>query len=175
MENLRSLVLNGAYEPLQFTAARRALILVLLGKAEALESDGFYARTPTTTFRLPTVIKLHRYVRRPVKFGVAFSKKNVFKRDGHTCQYCGARGKDLTIDHVVPKSQGGASQWGNVVTACRTCNLQKGSKTLRECGLSLKRKPGKPKFLIFANVPDNPPKSHVESWAKYLPKMRALL
>lgn len=173
MNNLRSLVLNRSYEPLQFTAAKRALVLVLLGKAEALESDGFYARTPTTSFRLPTVIRLRRYIRRPVKVGVAFSKKNVFRRDGYTCQYCGTRGKDLTIDHVAPRSRGGESVWNNVVTACRECNLRKGSKTLEESGLKLKRKPVKPKFLIFANIPDNPPKSHVESWAKYMPNMNA--
>ncbi|MGK7345749.1 MAG: HNH endonuclease [Candidatus Nitrospinota bacterium M3_3B_026] len=172
MENLRTLVLNGSYEPLQFTAARRALVLVLLGKAEALESDGFCARTPTTVFRLPTVIKLNRYVRRPVKAGVAFSKKNVLKRDGHVCQYCGERGGDLTIDHVIPRSMGGASTWENVVTACRGCNLRKGNKTIAESGLRLKRKPVKPKFLIFSSVPENPPRSHLESWSKYLPGAR---
>ncbi len=78
MNSLRALVLNSSYEPLQFTGAKRALVLVLLGKADAIENDGFFARTVTKSFRLPTVIKLNRYIRRPYRLGVNFSKK---KRD----------------------------------------------------------------------------------------------
>ncbi|MBI5815005.1 MAG: HNH endonuclease [Nitrospinae bacterium] len=170
MDDPRTLVLNSAFEPLQFTAGRRALKLVMLGKAEALESDGFYLRTVTATFRLPTVVRLFRYVRRPQRLGVSFSKKNVLRRDSHTCQYCGFTGKDLTIDHVIPRCGGGASTWENVVTACRRCNLRKGNKTLAEAGLELRRKPHKPLFLLHSQMPGHTPKTHLAAWLKYLPK-----
>ncbi len=165
----RTLVLNNTFEPLQFTGARRALVMVILGKAEPLESDGFYARTVTRSYRLPTVIRLHRYIRRPNQFGVPFSKKNVFRRDNFSCQYCGSQEKELTIDHVIPKSLGGTSDWENVVTACRACNLKKGNKSLSLTGLKLNKTPGKPRFLIYPSaIPAHHPKSHEESWAKYL-------
>lgn len=168
MENLKVLVLNSAFEPLQFTAVKRAFVLVMLGKAEAIESDGFFARTVTQTFRLPTVIKLNRYVRRPYMHGVAFSRKNVLRRDGHSCQYCGYSGNDLTVDHVVPKASGGKSDWENVATACKKCNIKKGSKLLKDTNMILKQKPVKPKFIVFTRMPENHPKSHKESWGKYL-------
>lgn len=168
MEHLRTLVLNSTFEPLQFTSARRAFLLSLAGKAEALEYDGFFVRTMSDSFRLPTVIRLRRYVRRPYRSCVSFSKKNVFRRDDHTCQYCGGRHAELTIDHVIPRSQDGVSAWENVVTACRRCNLKKGSRTLTEAGMRLLRPPSKPEYLLFNFAPRNAPPSHLESWAKYM-------
>ncbi len=173
MEYLRSLVLNSTFEPLQFTSSRRALVLSLLGKAEVLESDGFFVRTPTTVFHLPTVIKLHQYIRRPFKSYISFSKKNVLRRDNHTCQYCGRRGVDLTIDHVIPRSQNGESTWDNVVTACRKCNLKKGNRTREEAGMKLIRRPLQPKFLFYSSIPDSTPESHLKSWAKYMPQVKS--
>ncbi|MDH5636975.1 MAG: HNH endonuclease [Nitrospinota bacterium] len=172
MEHLRSLVLNSTYEPLQFTSARRALILFLLGKAEALEFDGFHFRTCSTSYRLPTVIKLRRFINRPYKASVSFSKKNVLRRDGHTCQYCGATGVKMTIDHVIPRSRQGESTWENVVAACRECNLKKGNRPLSMAGMRLLRQPRKPKNLLFTMTPANTPDSHVQSWAKYLTSLR---
>ncbi|MBI4667116.1 MAG: HNH endonuclease [Nitrospinae bacterium] len=172
MENLRALVLNNAYEPLQFTGMRRALVLVIKGKAEAVESDGFFYRTVSETFRLPTVVRLYRYVNRPRRIGVSFSKKNVLRRDGYTCQYCGHTGKDLTIDHVAPRSSGGLTSWENVVAACRKCNLRKGNKSLPDSGMELLRKPAKPSFIVHAHMPENTPKTHLEAWMKYLPKSK---
>jgi len=168
MEHLRSLVLNSTYEPLQFTSARRALILYLLGKAEALEFDGFQFRTCSTSYRLPTVIKLRRYIRRPYSAIVSFSKKNVLRRDGHTCQYCGKTGGEMTIDHVIPRSREGKSTWENVVTACRDCNLEKGDRPLHMAGMRLLRDPQKPKTLINTISTVNAPDSHIKSWSKYL-------
>ena len=173
MNHLKSLVLNSAYEPLQFTNTRRAFVLVLLGKAEAIEQDGFYLRTPTTRYRLPTVIKLNRYVRRPNMRGVSFSKRNVLRRDGHTCQYCGYKGSDLTIDHVVPRSLGGGTDWGNVVAACRRCNLKKGARTPTDARLILKAKPIRPDALMFSAYPGAAPSEHAKTWAKYLPKKKS--
>ena len=169
MEHLRALVLNSTFEPLQFTSARRALVLAMMGKAEALEYDGFHFHTSTTSYRLPVVIKLRRYIRRPFKTTVSFSKKNVFRRDGHSCQYCGDSQGELTIDHIVPRSRDGKSTWENVVTACRPCNLKKGNRTLGEAGMALRRPPRRPKTLVFTFAPANAPESHLKSWAKYLP------
>ena len=175
MHNLRSLVLNSAYEPLTFTTARRALVLVLLGKAEPLESDGFFARTVSASYRLPIVVKLNRYVRKPGRFGVAFSRKNVLRRDNYTCQYCGARGKELTIDHITPRSSGGESVWDNVVTACRTCNLRKGNKSPGSSGLTLRKAPVRPRFLIYPSMTyGSHPASHIKSWTKYLARPASL-
>lgn len=171
MEDIRALVLNSAYEPLQFTASRRALVLILKGKAEAVESDGFFLRAVSATYRLPTVIRLFRYVKRPQRLTAAFSKKNVLRRDAHTCQYCGSKNKDLTMDHVVPRSLGGASSWDNVVAACRRCNLKKGSRTPAEAGLTLLKKPRKPLFLVHSHMPEHTPRTHLEAWLRYIPKL----
>jgi len=171
MEHLRTLVLNSTFEPLQFTSSKRALILSMLGKAEPLEFDGFYIRTPTKSFRLPTVIKLNRFIKRPFRSYVSFSKKNVLRRDNHTCQYCGHRGPELTIDHVIPRSQNGGSTWDNVVTACRKCNLKKGNRTKEESGMKLVSRPRRPKFLFHSSLPDQTPVSHLKSWAKYMPRV----
>ncbi len=172
MDHLRALVLNSTYEPMQFTSARRALVLSMLGKAEIVESDGFYIRTTTKSYRLPTVVRLNRYISPPFKSYISFSKKNVLKRDNYTCQYCGVSKAELTIDHVIPRSLNGVSTWENVVTACRKCNLKKGSRTLAESGLRLVKRPVRPKFLAYASTtPDNAPRSHIESWAKYMPRL----
>jgi 5-methylcytosine-specific restriction endonuclease McrA len=171
MNGLKALVLNSAYEPLQFTTARRAFVLVLLGKAEMIEVDGFFIRSADQSFRLPTVIRLNRYVRRPAA-GLTFSKKNVLRRDRHTCQYCGAPGKELTLDHVLPRSMGGLTRWENVVAACRRCNLIKGARTPQQAGMLLARPPHKPSFLIRSCLPENAPPSHRESWLRYLPSVK---
>ena len=171
MDNLRALVLNSTYEPLQFTSVRRALVLSMLGKAEALEYDGVNYRTATKNFRAPTVIKLRRYIRRPIKTSVSFSKKNVLRRDNHTCQYCGSYGGELTIDHLRPRSKGGKSTWDNVVAACRECNLRKGDRALEEAGMKLMKLPKRPKTLLFTFSTSNVPQTHLQSWAKYLPNL----
>lgn len=160
--------MNSTYEPLQFTSARRAMVLLLMGKAEALEFDGFHFRTCTASYRLPTVIKLRRFINRPYRTQVSFSKKNVLRRDSHTCQYCGGTGREMTIDHVIPRCRQGESTWENVVAACRECNLKKGNRPLNLAGMRLLRPPRKPKNLLFSITPANTPQSHVRSWTKYL-------
>lgn len=162
------LVLNSSYEPLQFCAPRRAIVMVLKGRAQKVEVDGYLVRSPSLTMRLPAVIRLMRYVRRPYRPGVAFSKKNVFKRDQYTCQYCGGGGGTLTLDHVIPRSRGGATDWENVVIACRSCNAKKGDRPLHETSLSLLRPPARPSDLSFARTAQGAPASVQAAWAKYL-------
>lgn len=168
MEHLRVLVLNSTYEPLQFCNAHRAIVMVLKGKAEQVECDGKVFRSPTVTFRLPTVIRLRNFINIPYRGIVSFSKKNVFRRDNHTCQYCGRDEVELTIDHVIPKSRGGNTSWENVVVACQECNLKKGNRTPVEVGIKLLRKPYRPHFLIHNSVYTAAPKSFIESWNKYV-------
>lgn len=169
MKSYRVLVLNQTYEPLHFCNARRAIIMVLKGKAEEVENDGLLLRSPSYTFRLPSVIRLLYYIKRPYMVGATFSKKNVFKRDRFICQYCGHRDGVMTIDHVVPKSRGGRTCWENVVVACKVCNIKKGDRTLREARMHLIRKPKKPSFIFYFNIAQFSTHSFHESWNKYLP------
>lgn len=166
--NWKVLVLNSSFEPLQFCNARRAIVMVLKGRAEKVEVDGYFVRSPSISLRLPTVIRLLRYIKRPYRPGVAFSKKNVFKRDRYTCQYCGAGGGNLTLDHVVPRSRGGATVWENVVVACQRCNAKKGDRPLHETSLSLIRQPYRPGYLLFARNHQGQPDSVQATWSKYL-------
>ena len=170
LNTLKSLVLNYSYEPLQFCSAKRAIIMVLNGRAEFLESDGYIVRSPTTTFKLPAVIRVLNIVKRSRRKGIAFSKKNILRRDNFTCQYCGNNERSLTVDHIIPKSRGGKSNWNNVVVACKPCNLKKGNQAPSEKGMQLHKKPSKPEFQWpFFQVPCGPT-SHLEIWEKYLPK-----
>ena len=170
LDSLKILILNYSYEPLQFCSAKRAIVMVLAGRAEKIECDGYVVRSPSQSFQLPTVIRVLKMVRRNRKKAVAFSKKNILRRDNFTCQYCGEQERPLTVDHILPKSRGGLTSWTNVVVACKPCNLKKGNRTAIEAGMYLNKKPVRPHFQFqpFA-IPSGPP-SHVESWKKYLPQ-----
>lgn len=170
LSSVKSLVLNYSYEPLQFCSAKRAIIMILNGRAEFIESDGYVVRSPTTTFKLPAVIRVLNIVKRNRSKQAAFSKKNILRRDNYTCQYCGTCENPLTIDHVLPKSRGGESKWNNVVVACKDCNLKKGNLTPLEKGMKLSKKPSKAELQWpFFQLPGGPI-SHLEIWKKYLPK-----
>jgi 5-methylcytosine-specific restriction endonuclease McrA len=169
MDPGRVLVLNQTYEPFQVCSARRAVVLLFAGKAERIEDSTRVFRSPSTLFVVPSVIRLQHYVRKPTQPALAFSKKNILKRDGYTCQYCGRNGGErMTIDHVIPRSQGGRTVWENVVSACRVCNLRKGSRSPDEAGMRLLRRPGTPRSLFYFGIlaQSAPPYT---SWRKYLP------
>ena len=169
LNSVKSLVLNYSYEPLQFCSAKRAIIMIFNERAEFIESDGYVIRSPTTTFKLPAVIRVLNIVKRSKRRGISFSKKNILRRDNFTCQYCGVSNYCLTVDHVLPRSRGGKSNWINVVAACKPCNLKKGNQTPSERGMRLLQKPSKPEFYWpFFNIPTGPT-SHLEIWRKYLP------
>src|SRR5438046_1195290 len=121
MDEVAVLVLNHTFEPLHFTNARRAITLLLAGKAESVEGSPRVIRSPSRAFPLPAVIRLAVYIRKPFLDRVAFNKKNILRRDGYTCQYCNRRGERLTVDHVLPRSRGGDTTWTNVVAACLRC------------------------------------------------------
>ncbi len=169
MDDIAVLVLNYSFEPLHFTNARRAVTLLLSGKAESVEESPRLVRSPSVTLRLPAVIRLAFYIRRPFLVRVAFNKKNILRRDNYACQYCGRRGEPLTVDHVVPRSRGGETAWGNVVAACLRCNLHKGNRALDEAGMHLIRQPPEPQFLFSVHLLRHPHAPFfLESWRKYL-------
>src|SRR5215472_4877840 len=121
------LVLNASYEPINVCAARRALVLVLKGVAMTEEENGHFLHSARVAMRLPSVIRLLEYRRIPHQ-SRALSRKNILLRDRNTCQYCATvlPSSELTLDHVIPRSRGGASTWENLVACCHPCNRRKG-------------------------------------------------
>lgn len=136
------LVLNASYEAIRICPARRALTLVHKGAAVVQEVSSYVIRTPQVTVPVPSVIRLVRYRKVPRQKRVA-SRKNIFLRDGYTCQYCVKKlsPPELTIDHVVPKSKGGGNEWENAVACCKPCNSKKGDRTPQEAGMALYKVP----------------------------------
>jgi len=159
------LVLSSSFEPITICSVKKAMILILLTKADMIATqDGKTIRTVSKSYPIPSVIKLSRYIKIPFK-KIELSRKNVIRRDNNRCQYCGSRTAPLTIDHIIPKSRGGEDTWENLVAACTKCNDRKGSRTLEEAGLTLIAKPTKPHHLLFirqsySNVDSN--------WKPYL-------
>jgi 5-methylcytosine-specific restriction endonuclease McrA len=160
----QALVLNATYEPLSVVPTRRAVTLVVREKAELVHGDGRRWSSARTSVEVPSVIRLLHYVKVPYERRVALSRRAVFARDRHTCQYCAAPAENL--DHVVPRARGGSHTWENVVAACRACNARKGDRTPDEAGLSLAAAPRAPRrlgwLLIGLAAPPHP------SWEAYL-------
>lgn len=148
----RVLVLNASYEPLQIISVRRAIVLLLQEKAELVEAAEQKLRACNISLDTPLVIRLVRYIKIPHRLRLPCSRRGVLARDRDTCQYCGIQpGRiHLTIDHVVPRSQGGATLWDNVVTACRECNRKKGGRTPEQANMLLRTKPRQPQYIAFA-------------------------
>ena len=161
------LVLNQNYEPLNICNAKRALILVDGGKAEVLEHGAGGIHTPSRVFPKPSVIRLVYLIKRP-RPRVKLSRREIFHRDHYTCQYCGTKSKELTIDHVVPRHRGGKHTWENLVSACRGCNHRKGGKTLEESRMKLLRLPYEPKnnsyYILYQHL------QSYDSWSKFVPE-----
>jgi 5-methylcytosine-specific restriction endonuclease McrA len=142
------LVLNRDYSALTICSVQRAVILIHLQKAELVESaPGRYVRSPSVKFPYPSIVRLKMYVRVPFR-RIMLSRKNVLRRDGFNCQYCGSRDR-LTVDHVLPKSRGGKDTWENLVAACTSCNNRKGNRTPEEAHMPLRRKPFRPSHVMF--------------------------
>jgi len=135
------LVLNASYEPINVCAARRAIVLVLKGVATTEEVNGHVLHSARVALRVPSVIRLLEYRRIPHQTR-ALSRKNILLRDRNTCQYCGAlmSSGELTLDHVVPRSRGGASTWENLVACCHLCNRRKGNRLPAEASMKLIQK-----------------------------------
>lgn len=148
------LALNSSFEPLTLVPLRRALRLVIDGKAEVVEADGErLVRSARRSFPRPVVIRLTRFIHVPRRFRRQVTNTFLFARDGYTCQYCGRTAgqlrprESLTRDHVVPLSRGGTNAWTNVVTACSGCNTRKAHHLPDEIGMHLAHAPVEPHFV----------------------------
>jgi 5-methylcytosine-specific restriction endonuclease McrA len=146
----RALVLNSSYQPIKLTSWQKAICLWFQGKVEVLEYHSGSARSASNSFRLPSVMRLKRYVSpKRASNRLKFSRENIYLRDNYTCQYCAKPYglKELTLDHVVPASKFGRKDWTNVVTACRTCNHRKANRTPLGAGMPLLNEPHIPSSL----------------------------
>jgi 5-methylcytosine-specific restriction endonuclease McrA len=137
-----ALVLNATYEPLCVVSSRRAVVLVLGGKAVAVEASDDEMHSERISLHVPVVVRLTRFVRVPYRGHVPLTRRAVFARDGGRCVYCAAPA--TSIDHVVPRSRGGEHVWENVVSCCRRCNHAKADRALVELGWRMHPQPRAP-------------------------------
>ena len=164
----RALVLNASFEPLCVVPTRRALMLVIEGKAEQVSSTERAFHSERQAWPEPSIVRLCYYVRVPYQARVALNRRAVFVRDGHRCQYCNAPAEN--IDHVIPRSRGGSHTWENVVAACRPCNTRKRDRMLEESGMKLRRPPVIPRertWILVASGSIRP------DWEPYLGRVAA--
>lgn len=157
-------MLNSTYEPLNVCSSRRALVLLLKEKAEAIEASAGIVHSERQSFSVPHVIRLRNYVSVPRQARTRISRRAIFARDHYRCQYCGSD-KHLTIDHIVPRSKGGDDSWENVVTSCARCNLKKGDRLPQAVNMTLRRAPKAPGPFSFVLMYAN--EMH-DSWKPYL-------
>lgn len=142
------LVLNQDYQAISVCSVERAFILLYLQKAEMLsEVPALALNSINHSFKFPSIIRLFRYINLPYR-RVNLSRYNVFRRDDNKCVYCGSN-QNLTIDHLIPKSQNGKDSWENLVTACQKCNSKKGDLSLEQAGMELSHQPFRPSFVMF--------------------------
>ena len=161
------LVLNATYEPISVVSVRRAVVLLLKEKAELVEAARAELHSVRETLPQPLVIRLVYFVRIPYRISLPVTRRTVLARDHYTCQYCGCQPlrKELTVDHVVPRSRGGRSVWDNVTTACMRCNSRKGNRTPEEASMRLMSVPGRPRYVALAMI-EGMESRHL--WDKYM-------
>ncbi len=178
-----TLVLNRNWQPVHVSTVARTLIMLYSGTVRAIDPDDYQAyewtdwarlrprngerfvQAVSMRLRVPEVVALSEYDALP-NLAVSFSRRNVFKRDRYTCQYCGIQPgeEDLTIDHVIPRAKGGVSSWENCVLACLSCNGRKGSRLPEQTAMKLRRKPVRPTWRpLYAHTT-----IRVESWSKFI-------
>lgn len=137
------LVLNANFEPVNVCDMRRAIGLLLAEKASLVVNGRGEIKTVKANFPRPSVIRLQKMINRP-RPQLKLSRREIFRRDNYTCQYCGKRTSNLTIDHILPRHMGGKHIWTNVVAACPACNHRKGGRLLEESNMSLLHSPAEP-------------------------------
>lgn len=161
------LVLNATYEPLSIISVKRAVVLLLKEKAELIEAAQAKLRSENFSLPRPLVIRLVYFVKIPHRISLPVTRRGILARDHYTCQYCGVMPsrKDLTIDHVLPRSRGGKTTWENVVAACDKCNGRKGSRTPIEANMTLLSLPRRPRYIAIAALANVEAR---EAWGKYM-------
>jgi 5-methylcytosine-specific restriction endonuclease McrA len=166
-----ALVLNADYRPLSYYPLstltwQEAIKAVVMDRVDIVAEYEYVIGSPNHKIRAPSVVVLKDYVKPRTK--VAFTRFNLFLRDEFTCQYCGSH-INLTFDHVVPRAAGGVTSWQNVVAACQSCNLRKGSKTLKQMGMHLRQPAREPSTEMLRNIGRKFPPNHLhESWLDFL-------
>ena len=166
-----ALVLNADYRPLSYYPLslwpwQDVGKAVFLDRVDVIAEYDHYVRSPSFEMRLPSVIALREFVRQDRV--PAFTRFNVFLRDGFQCVYCGAT-ENLTFDHVIPRSKGGRTTWNNIVAACSPCNLKKGGRMPSECNMHPRRKPDRPSNYYLQEMGRKFPPHHLhETWMDYL-------
>ena len=163
MKNL-TLVLNADDTPLNIVSDVKAFKLIYKGKAMIVAHDD--ARpflSERETFKRPTIIRLVSYIYVPYRKHMPLTRQNVYRRDGGKCVYCSGT-KNLTLDHVIPKSRGGQNTWTNLVTCCMKCNNKKDNKTPKEAGMHMNVKPYAPTYVHFLSITSGSPNDH---WSEY--------
>jgi 5-methylcytosine-specific restriction endonuclease McrA len=163
--NAPVLLLNANFEPLNVCTTRRAMGLISAGKAEMLLNGRGFVQTVRIAYPRPSVIRLGYMVKRP-RIRIRLTKREIFRRDHYTCQYCGSRQRPLTIDHIIPRHMQGAYSWTNLVTACQECNRKKGGRLLGRVNMKLQHEPFEPRsnaeYLYSSHLKDN------EDWRQFL-------
>ena len=172
MSQASVLVLNGNYEPLNVCTVHRAVSLVLMGKAEPLVFRSHRMTTTSGRLEVPSVVRLNQTIRRPLPT-LRLTRHSVLARDRYTCQYCGAKSSDLTIDHVVPRRRGGPDTWDNLVACCRRCNLLKGDRTPQQARMRLLRQPSRPHYVPYISLPQYLRARREPDWTPFLPRFEA--
>ena len=168
MLNGRVLVLNSTYEPINVCTTRRAIVLILKGLARTEERHERLYNSARSSLHVPSVIRLTDYKHIPFE-RKSLSRKNILLRDHYTCQYCGKvfNPADLTLDHVMPRSRGGSSNWDNLVACCKRCNNRKGNKLPDEVGMKLLKRPQSFSLHVNRQIMRYLGRSD-ENWRKYL-------
>jgi 5-methylcytosine-specific restriction endonuclease McrA len=168
MTSAQTLLLNQGFEPIKVISWQRAISLLFLGKVEVLEEYDRNIHSVNLIIKVPAVVRLLRAFRRHAR-PVKFSRVNIYARDNYRCQYCNKKASisELTYDHVVPRTQGGMTEWTNIVTCCYLCNRKKGGRTPREAGMALHAQPTQPNWvpavairISLRSIPD--------AWRDYL-------
>ncbi len=152
------LVLNANFEPLNVCTTRRAIGLIMSGKADLVLNGRGVIKTVSTAYPRPSIIRLERMVKRP-RPRIRLTKREILRRDDFTCQYCGQNSPHLTVDHIVPRRLGGLHSWDNLVAACPPCNHRKGGRTLEQAQMHLLRIPSEPsssaQYLFARHLNEN--------------------
>jgi 5-methylcytosine-specific restriction endonuclease McrA len=162
----KALKLDSSYRPVEVIDSLEALVLCICGKAIAVEFYETTIRSVSEVFKLPAVIALNTYVKHRVN-EIAPRKRNIIWRDKNQCQYCGQHfnSRDLTIDHIIPRSRGGGNTWLNLTACCKDCNQKKGPRTPEEAGMELLNEPYKPKSFVLKNIDK---REINDIWSNYL-------
>ena len=150
--NSQCVLLNGDYSFLCLVDWKRAMCLVFAEKVKVLTYSDRIVHGVGKVFRAPAIMVLIKVVRSVYRNKVPFTKKNILVRDKLTCVYCGKKGKPLTIDHVIPRSKGGNSNWENCVACCKACNNKKGARTPNAAKMHLIRRPFQPTIAEFLRL-----------------------